>query len=387
MSAIDAKYVELGGSSGFLGNPTTDEQTCPDGVGHFRHYEHGSIYWHPNTNAHEVHGLIRGKWDKLNLEYGFLGYPKTDEKPCPVAGGRYNLFQGGTVLWFPGSTEAFEVHGAIRSKWVSLGCESGFLGFPITDETKTPDGIGRFNHFQHGSIYWKPSISAHEIHGLIRNYWADNGWEQNPNLGYPISDELPASPGSKNRYSDFENGVVYWKYGDSKATALQKFTFSNASKSAGEVLNEIRNIVVPIITANEKVYINVGPDILEVTDYSFDGSSVHNRRYKVYTGLGIDVPFFSDPTADLDLWIEISYDKPSKTVKAYLTSWHVHVHVPWDTHNIGGVNASDIVDEFKNALNPQVWKPYDIQKVPDIINVLSIKVMPNGDLNVYVEPF
>jgi uncharacterized protein with LGFP repeats len=46
---------------------------------------------------------------------------------------------------------------------------------PLTDESPTPDGIGRFNHFQGGSIYWTPGIGAHEVHGAIRDKWASMG--------------------------------------------------------------------------------------------------------------------------------------------------------------------------------------------------------------------
>ena len=44
--------------------------------------------------------------------------------------------------------------GDIRNKWLSIGGASSVLGQPLTDELTTPDGIGRFNHFQGGSIYW-----------------------------------------------------------------------------------------------------------------------------------------------------------------------------------------------------------------------------------------
>ena len=62
------------------------------------------------------------------------------------------------------------------------------LGYPTTDETVTPVGIGRYNHFQHGSIYWTPLTGSYEVHGLIRDRWAALGWERSA-LGYPISDE------------------------------------------------------------------------------------------------------------------------------------------------------------------------------------------------------
>ena len=45
MTAVDDKHNDLGGSGGFLGQPTTAEAITPNGLGTYRHYEHGSIYW------------------------------------------------------------------------------------------------------------------------------------------------------------------------------------------------------------------------------------------------------------------------------------------------------------------------------------------------------
>lgn len=65
-SPIEQKYAALGGASGFLGAPTIpEERTTPDGIGRYRHYQRGSIYWTPQTSAHEVHGYIGGKWAEL----------------------------------------------------------------------------------------------------------------------------------------------------------------------------------------------------------------------------------------------------------------------------------------------------------------------------------
>jgi hypothetical protein len=188
---IEARYNALGGARGFLGAAKIPVTVCPDGVGYFRHYKGGSIYWSPGTGAHEVHGLIRAKWAAMGWERSFLGYPRTDEKTGqdPKQEGRYNHFQRGSIYWHP-QTGAHEVHGAILAKYRELGAEASLLGYPTTDETATPDKVGRFNHFQRGSIYWTPSTWAHEVHGLIRQFWAQHGWERNPELGYPLTDEL-----------------------------------------------------------------------------------------------------------------------------------------------------------------------------------------------------
>lgn len=204
---ITAKYRALGGACGWLGVAITSITKCPDNIGSYQHYVNGSIYYHPSTGAHEVHGLIRARWQSLGWERSFLGYPLTDETATPDGVGRYNHFQGGSIYWSP-ATGAWEVHGAIRGKYSNLGWERSFLGYPLTNETTTPDGVGRYNHFQHGSIYWSPGTGAFEVHGLIRSHWASIGWERSV-LGYPISDELVVFGGDA-RISHFQRGSIYW---------------------------------------------------------------------------------------------------------------------------------------------------------------------------------
>jgi hypothetical protein len=161
MSAIDTKYEELGGIDGFLGKPIIEEQTCPDSVGHYRHFQNGSIYWHPETGAFEVHGGIRWKWSSLGWEKSVLGYPTTDEKSTPDGKGRYNHFQHGSIYWHP-DTGAFEVHGGIRARWAGLGWEKSYLGYPISDELTT-GGNARYSRFQGGAIYWTPEQDAQDM--------------------------------------------------------------------------------------------------------------------------------------------------------------------------------------------------------------------------------
>ena len=219
MTDIDIKYAQLGGAGGFLGAAVTPENVAPDGIGRYRHYQGGSIYWTPGTRAHEVHGAIRGKWSGLGWERSFLGYPLTDETRTPDGVGRYNHFQGGSIYWTPG-TGAHEVHGAIRGKWSGLGWERSFLGYPLTDETTTPDGVGRYNHFQGGSVYWTPATGAHEVHGAIRGKWSSLGWERSF-LGYPLTDET-TTPDGVGRYNHFQGGSVYWTPGNRRPRGARR---------------------------------------------------------------------------------------------------------------------------------------------------------------------
>src|SRR5260370_6014401 len=143
-TAIRQKYSDLASQNGVLGEATTDVLQCPDAVGYYVHYQGGSIYWTPDTGAHEIHGTIREKWAAMGWERSLLGYPLTDESTAPDGTGRYNQFQNGSIYWTP-DTGAHEIHGGIREKWAAMGWERSLLGYPLTDENTTPAGFGRYN--------------------------------------------------------------------------------------------------------------------------------------------------------------------------------------------------------------------------------------------------
>jgi N-acetyl-anhydromuramyl-L-alanine amidase AmpD len=166
------------------------------------------------TGSHQVCGAIRDKYQSLGGPSSFLGYPITNELATPDGIGRFNHFSStgnlnnvdGSIYWTP-NTGAWSIHAGIRAKWASLGWERSFLGYPVTDETGTPDGIGRFNHFSNaGSIYWTPGTGAWSVHGAIRDKWASLGWERSC-LGYPVTDEFAISGG---RQSNFQHGFITW---------------------------------------------------------------------------------------------------------------------------------------------------------------------------------
>ena len=72
------KWLELGGANSNLGLPIADEAITPDGEGRFSTFQWGSIYWHPDTDAHEVSGLFYEVWAKNGHETGGYGYPLSD---------------------------------------------------------------------------------------------------------------------------------------------------------------------------------------------------------------------------------------------------------------------------------------------------------------------
>ena len=208
-TAIGSRYTALGGQGGVLGEARTPELTTPAGTGAYQHFDAGSIYLSARTGAHEVHGAIREAFARTGWEAGPLGYPVSDETPTPDGRGRFNHFERGSVYW-TAATGAYEVHGAIRETWRALGWERGPLGYPVTDESTTPDGRGRYNHFDGGggsSVYWTPATGAQAVLGEVRQAWARTGWEAGP-LGYPVTGEV-RTPDGRGRFTHFERGSVY----------------------------------------------------------------------------------------------------------------------------------------------------------------------------------
>ena len=206
-TAIGSRYTALGGQGGFLGEPRTPELRTPGDRGVYQHFEGGSLYWSPATGAREVHGAVRDAYARSGWEAGPLGFPVTDERATPDGRGRFSHFERGSVHWSP-ATGSWEVHGAVRGVWERLGWEAGPLGYPVSDELSTPDGRARFSRFERGSVYWSRGTGAHEVLGEVREAWARTGWEAGP-LGLPTTGEL-ATPDGRARYNHFERGSVYW---------------------------------------------------------------------------------------------------------------------------------------------------------------------------------
>lgn len=214
------------------------------------------------------------------------------------------LCERGAVVLNPSGKKAFEIHGDIYKKWRELGGVR--FGRPDTDETATPDGVGRYNHFNRGtaSIYWTPKTGANAIWGDIRKLWARLGYERSY-LGYPTTDELPFDGGRANA---FQNGGIYW-WPDTGAIDLKGvivhytglYCFQEGSDNSA---NPFDNSVEPYVimsaitprtaeTYRSKVYDDVDskesrPDLLEI------------YRGDPFGGLGISITLMERDEGDPD---------------------------------------------------------------------------------------
>lgn len=182
-----------------------------DGGVYYREHAEGRLYWSARSGTHEVHGPIAEKYLALGGHERF-GPPTTDQTVTPDGRGRFNHFLGtpytraASVYWTP-RTGANAVWGEVRKRWAAMKWERGPLGYPVTDERRTPDGIGRYNHFsKRGSVYWTPRTGAHAVYGAIRVRWAALGWERSY-LGYPVRSEYSVPGG---RRGDFQGGSLTW---------------------------------------------------------------------------------------------------------------------------------------------------------------------------------
>ncbi|WP_081706121.1 glycoside hydrolase domain-containing protein [Nocardia sp. CNY236] len=143
----------------WLGSRITDgELGVPDGIGRRAHFEHGHIYWHPDTGAHAIPEALWATYAELGWETGPLGYPVTERTVLDGPDGRpwgvVQGFQGGALYRRLSSERAYRVHGAIRDRWNRTGFESGPLGWPESDEL--PWDGGAYQDFEHGRVYWTP---------------------------------------------------------------------------------------------------------------------------------------------------------------------------------------------------------------------------------------
>ncbi|GAA4939937.1 LGFP repeat-containing protein [Actinomycetospora succinea] len=144
---------------------------------------------------------IRQKWLALR---SVLAEPSVVESPT-ARSARVTRFSGanGAVYW-SSATGAWAVYGTIGTRYDALGAAGSVLGLPRTDEKATPDGRGRYNQFQSGSIYWSPSTGAWPVRGPILTRWGQLGYERS-SLGYPKGDQRAVTGGQR---QDFERGYL-----------------------------------------------------------------------------------------------------------------------------------------------------------------------------------
>src|SRR3712207_1401554 len=186
--AVQSRWTAAGAESGPLGYPVTDTVCGLRDGGCFQLFQSGAVYSSASTGARFVRGEIRDLWARTGWEAGWLGYPTSDEICGLQRGGCVTYFQNGSIFWSPG-TGARAVNVVLMGKWQSLGWEAGVVGYPLANVSCGLAGNGCYTMFELGSLYWSPATGTQVIRGPIRDLWAATGAESGW-LGYPTTDEI-----------------------------------------------------------------------------------------------------------------------------------------------------------------------------------------------------
>lgn len=296
----------------------------------------------------------------------------------PVRGGHRRRYQNCDIYYSP-STGAHEVHGAIRQKYNHKRGPDSDLALPVTDETTTPDGLGRFNHFSgNGSIYWHPQTGPMEVRGGIRATWAAQGWERG-GLGYPTSDEMRIGSSPSQWFSDFQNGVVFWQANEAINPAVAKLSRTKVQAAFNAAF---RSRVTDRRVDIQSVAI-VG---VSGTGYDFLRSGNRSITFRMAGEVGSGSILIPDPNWWVEMPIRIeATPKPDTTRDVTIRvvrSGPARIHAD----NFAGIGTEATVKGIKSAIESGFSSPIKLADVPAVAGLLSAKVLPDGAFALYFRP-
>jgi hypothetical protein len=205
----------------YLGSPLAGQVVTGSGV-YAQYFERGMLARMMGGSAsHVVYGEIYLRYRRLGGLASLLGMPTSDE--VEFYGGRKQSFANGSIVWLP-SLGAYELYGPITVYWSQ---HIDFLGWPISGVLKVTDAngveLGDTVRFQNAVVYYSPATGTHEVHGDIREAYESRFGGPTGMLGFPVSDETD-TPGGSGRYSDFECGVLVWHSAGSTYAGVYGFT-------------------------------------------------------------------------------------------------------------------------------------------------------------------
>jgi hypothetical protein len=209
---IGVKYAVAGWETGSLGFPVTQPAPTHDGIGRFAQFDTGFIYYKSSTGAHTIMGPVYAKWASQNCEQGALGYPMTDITAAPDQVGQYTNFENGTIYAGTGM-QTHILTGPVRDRWEALGWANSPVGQPLSDVMPTADNLGQCASFETstglwGAIYYRPCTGTCVLTGPVLEKWVSLGAETGL-LGYPMGDQQ-LSADKVWSSCDFQNGTIKW---------------------------------------------------------------------------------------------------------------------------------------------------------------------------------
>lgn len=325
-------------------------------------------------NATDVCAHIDAKAQTLGLAFTGLA-----ESGCEaVRGGHRRRYQNCDIYYSP-ATGVHEVHGEIRRKYNAKGGPDSDLLLPITDETATPDAVGRYNHFSgNGSIYWHPTSGPMEVRGEIRRVWAERGWERS-GLGYPTSDEMHIQQNPNQWFSDFQNGVLFWGESAGKEPAT-------ASLPRAKVLATLDSAFRKRVTDGHVDIQSVSIAGVSATGYDFWRSLNRSITFRIAGEILSGIILIPDP----NWWVEIPLRLEATPAPNARQNVEVRI-VMADVARIHADNPLDIgvretVNGIRSAIERNFSAPIKLADIPANAGLLSVKVMPDGGIKLFFRP-
>jgi hypothetical protein len=123
--AVLARYL-AGGTAALLKLPTTDETAVTGGS---RTVFQGGHIYRSSVGARVVSGATLARYLALGGSTGVLGLPTSEEVAAQVAGARVTVFAKGRIYW-SSATGARAVYGGILAKYLAMSGERAYLGLP-----------------------------------------------------------------------------------------------------------------------------------------------------------------------------------------------------------------------------------------------------------------
>ena len=188
--------------SGIIGDCVNNEYDVAE-RGKAQDFQAGTAYWSPETGAHAVIGRIGARYSELGGPTSWLGFPKTGEEKTPDGRGRYVHFENGSIYWTP-ETGAWPISKDLFDAWGKNGFEGGDLKYPVSEPRKV--GEGEVQEFENGVLTRNPDGSTHIVHGAIGAKYKELK-AADSELGYPVGEEKAVNGGF---FQEFEHGNIYW---------------------------------------------------------------------------------------------------------------------------------------------------------------------------------
>ncbi|HWO64138.1 MAG TPA: hypothetical protein VNO31_29320 [Umezawaea sp.] len=222
---INDKYRSEGGPNGRFAYPLADVGKVGDGQ--YASFNSQVTIFHSDTKGtHWISGALRAKLDALGGVTGSLGFPTSDQYATNGPNGLYVLFGPNKVILWGANTGAFLVRDQYLAKLRADGDVHDY-GLPMTDVG--PVGPYQFQQFQAATIFDGNGRSTVTLGWDFRAVWWYLGGTSSP-LGYATSDYQ--SWGNAQFYQQFDYGYVLCDYNENVCYYDYNSASAKSSKSA-----------------------------------------------------------------------------------------------------------------------------------------------------------